>query len=74
MRILLLAFIGFALFQTACTEKGIKTEHGFRFINHTNLKDGVKPQPGDKVLVNVTTFVGDTIMGSTWKTGGARVR
>lgn len=72
MRILLLAFIGFALFQTACTEKGIKTEHGFRFINHTNLKDGVKPQPGDKVLVNVTTFVGDTIMGSTWKTGGAR--
>jgi FKBP-type peptidyl-prolyl cis-trans isomerase len=72
MRILLLAFIGFTLFQTACTEKGIKTEHGFRFINHTNLKDGVKPQPGDKVLVNVTTFVGDTIMGSTWKTGGAR--
>lgn len=72
MRILLLAFIGFALFQTACTEKGIKTEHGFRFINHTNLKDGVKPQPGDKVLVNVTTFVGDSIMGSTWKTGGAR--
>jgi FKBP-type peptidyl-prolyl cis-trans isomerase FkpA len=72
MRILLLAFIGFALLQSACTEKGIKTEHGFRFVNHTNLKDGVKPLPGDKVLVNVTTFVGDSIMGSTWKTGGAR--
>jgi FKBP-type peptidyl-prolyl cis-trans isomerase FkpA len=73
MRILFLAVICLSLFQTACKQdEGIKTEHGFRYINRTNLKDGAKPQPGDKVLINVTTFVGDSIMGSTWKAGGPR--
>lgn len=73
MRILFLAVIGLALFQMSCKqEEGIKTEHGFRYINRTNLKDGAKPQPGDKVLINVTTFVGDSLMGSTWKAGGPR--
>jgi hypothetical protein len=71
MRMIFMALIGLLLFQTACTEKGIKTEHGFRLIKHTDNK-GEKPQYGDKVLVNVTTYVGDSIMGSTWRTGGPR--
>ncbi|MBU6341796.1 MAG: FKBP-type peptidyl-prolyl cis-trans isomerase [Bacteroidetes bacterium] len=72
MRNLLLAVFGLALLLSACSEQGVKTEHGFKFINRTNLKDGIKPQPGDKVLVNVSTYVGDSLMGSTWKSGGAR--
>ena len=56
----------------ACKSDGIKTEHGFRFINHTD-KGGVKPQPGESVLVQTYTFIGDSMMSSTQKNfGGPR--
>ena len=47
----------------------IVTEHGFRFVHHVR-KGGVKAQPGNDVLVSVTTFIGDTLMASTWDMGG----
>jgi FKBP-type peptidyl-prolyl cis-trans isomerase FkpA len=49
----------------------VKTEHGFRFINHTNKK-GAKPQHGDMVLVSVSTFIGDSMVMSTARMGGPR--
>lgn len=71
IHILFAAIVGFALFQTACGEKTTKTEHGHKFINYTN-KGGQKPVPGDKVMVQVATYVGDSLMGSTYRAGGAR--
>ncbi len=59
-------------FLAACQEEGIKTEHGYRFINHTN-KSGLKPQPGDFVLVQHYVWVGDSMMSSTARNfGGPR--
>lgn len=56
----------------ACQGEGIKTEHGYRFINHTK-KTGVKPQPGDFVLVQHYVWVGDSMMSSTVRNfGGPR--
>ncbi|MCS7037198.1 MAG: FKBP-type peptidyl-prolyl cis-trans isomerase [Saprospiraceae bacterium] len=56
----------------ACQSDGIKTEHGYRFINHTN-KTGIKPQPGDFVLIQHYVWVGDSMMSSTARNfGGAR--
>jgi len=49
----------------------IMTEHGYRMVNHTN-KTGAKPKAGETALVQVSTFVGDSLMGSTRATGGAR--
>ncbi len=61
-----------ALFFAACKGKEITTENGFRFINHTD-GGGVKPQPGETVLVNAYTFIGDSMMSSTVKNfGGPR--
>lgn len=54
--------------QIAC-KKEVKTEHGFRFINHTN-KGGVKPQPGEVVSVQMYTWIGDSLMASTAKNYG----
>lgn len=60
------------VFFSACQSEGITTEHGFRFINHTN-KGAAKPQPGETVLVNHYTFVGDSLLASTVKSmGGPR--
>jgi FKBP-type peptidyl-prolyl cis-trans isomerase FkpA len=70
IHILIAAVAGIFLIQTAC-QKGVKTEHGFQFINYTN-KGGVKPTYGDQVLINVATYVGDSLMGSTYKAGGPR--
>lgn len=70
--ILLLTFVAGAVFFTACQPEGIKTEHGFRFFNHTD-KGGVKPQPGETVMVNHNTYVGDSLLASTMKSlGGPR--
>lgn len=55
--------------QIACTEKGTKTEHGFRFINHTN-KGGQKPQPGETAVFHFEAFIGDSLMGSTRRNFG----
>jgi FKBP-type peptidyl-prolyl cis-trans isomerase len=69
---LLIAVAGFLLIQMACQDKGQTTEHGFRFINHTK-KDGPKPQPGETIMVQTYTFVGDSMMASTLKNfGGPR--
>jgi len=69
--ILFFAIAGAALFQTACKKASIKTTHGYDFTNFTNL-EGVKAQPGEAVLVSIATYVGDSLMGSTYKTGGPR--
>jgi len=42
----------------------IQTEHGFRFINHTNGK-GAKATMGGSAMVEVATWVGDSLMGTT---------
>lgn len=49
----------------------IVTEHGFRFVHHVR-KGGVKAQPGNDVSVSVTTYIGDTLMATTWEMGGPR--
>jgi FKBP-type peptidyl-prolyl cis-trans isomerase FkpA len=70
--ILFLAFLAGVVSFTACQSEGIKTEHGYRFINHTD-KGGVKPQPGETVMVNHDTYVGDSLLASTLKSlGGPR--
>lgn len=70
--ILFLTLAASALFFTACNSKGIKTEHGFRFVNHTD-NGGTKPQPGETVLVQSYTYIGDSMMASTVKSfGGPR--
>ncbi|MEO6037941.1 MAG: FKBP-type peptidyl-prolyl cis-trans isomerase [Saprospiraceae bacterium] len=46
----------------------VTTAHGFRFINHTNAT-GPKVTPGGSVMVEVVTWVGDSLMGTT---NGAR--
>lgn len=52
--------------QIACKQDGIKTEHGYRFINHTD-KGGQKPKPGETVMFHFEAFIGDSLMGSTRK-------
>ncbi|MEQ1746126.1 MAG: FKBP-type peptidyl-prolyl cis-trans isomerase [Saprospiraceae bacterium] len=57
---------------TSCQNEGIKTEHGHRFVNHTN-KSGQKPQPGETVMVQSYVWIGDSLMTSTQKNfGGPR--
>ena len=60
-----------AIFINSCKPKPtiIKTEHGHRFINHTN-KNGIKPQPGETVFVHTYTYIGDSLYTSTRKTIG----
>ncbi|MCC6460212.1 MAG: FKBP-type peptidyl-prolyl cis-trans isomerase [Saprospiraceae bacterium] len=57
------------LFLVACQNDGIQTEHGFRFVSHTS-KGGTKPQPGETVIVNAYTFIGDSMISSTVKNYG----
>ena len=63
---LILALAAFFSTQMACKQGGTQTEHGFRFINHTD-KGGQKPQPGETVLFHLEAFIGDSMMGSTRK-------
>ena len=63
-----LAALGFA----ACQSDGVLTEHGYRFINHTN-KGGQKVQIGDMVLVQSYMYVKDSLIASSQRTfGGPR--
>jgi FKBP-type peptidyl-prolyl cis-trans isomerase FkpA len=55
----------------AQNKKPITTEHGFRFVNHTN-KPGDKPKPGETIVLIVDTYIGDSLMGSTRASGGPR--
>jgi FKBP-type peptidyl-prolyl cis-trans isomerase len=71
MRNALFLFILFCTAGAVTAQDTIVTEHGFRFI-HRVQKGGVKAQPGNDVEVSVTTFIGDTLMASTWDAGGPR--
>jgi FKBP-type peptidyl-prolyl cis-trans isomerase len=71
-KLLILALAAIVAFQTACKKNSITTEHGYSFTNHTN-KGGTKPQPGETVLLQTTTYIGDTLVASTQKNyGGPR--
>jgi FKBP-type peptidyl-prolyl cis-trans isomerase FkpA len=72
--LLFLALLSLAVIAVACKgqPKTIDTEHGYRFINHTN-KEGAKAQGGQTISVNVYTFIGDSLLGSTVRDfGGPR--
>ncbi len=63
--------IVFALFTFLCSlhlaygqKQPVPTAHGFRFINHTNGK-GAKATVGGSAMVEVATWVGDSLMGTT---------
>ncbi len=66
LSLVLIAQMGYGQKQT------ITTEHGFRFVNHTNGKTP-KATIGGSVMVHVDTYVGDSLMGST-RAGGAPAR
>lgn len=63
------AIAALLLSQTACKPSEQKTQHGFRFVNHTN-GTGPKAKSGESVMVHVDTYIGDTLMGSTRTNGG----
>jgi len=70
--ILFIALAAAVALFSSCNSSGIQTEHGFRFINHSN-KGGQKPQPGETVLVQSYVWIGDSLMTSTQKNfGGPR--
>lgn len=69
---LFIALAAAATLFAACNSEGIQTEHGYRFVNHSN-KGGQKPQPGETVLVQSYVWIGDSLMTSTQKSfGGPR--
>lgn len=71
-KFLFIALTATVVLFTACQSDGIKTEHGFRFVNHTN-NNGQKPQPGESVLVQHYVWIGDSLMSSTQRNfGGPR--
>ncbi|MCY7326956.1 MAG: FKBP-type peptidyl-prolyl cis-trans isomerase, partial [Saprospiraceae bacterium] len=65
----IVAIAALLLGQIACKSKDQKTEHGFRFVNHTN-GTGPKATNGESVMVHVDTYIGDTLMGSTRASNG----
>lgn len=69
-KFLFLAALATVSFLTACKEKSVTTEHGHRVINHTN-KQGTKAQPGELVKIQLYTYLGDTLMGSTQRDYGS---
>ena len=68
--LLFVAIAALLLSQIACKPNETKTQHGYRYINHTN-GSGPKATNGESVMVHVDTYIGDTLMGSTRKDGGA---
>lgn len=71
--LLFLAIIAFSIAQTACDKGGpIKTKGGNTVTNHTN-NPGPKLTYGQTVLINVDTWLNDTLIQSTKRdNGGAR--
>lgn len=63
---LMLALGAIIIAQISCKPEGTTTEHGYRFVNHTN-KGGQKPTPGETVMFHFEAFIGDSLMGSTRK-------
>lgn len=69
---LLPAFIAlFLLIQSATAQTIVNTEHGYRFLNHTN-RPGPKALPGQTIVVHVDTWVGDSLMANTRLLGSPR--
>lgn len=68
--LLMVALAAILVTQTACKNDGIKTEHGYRYINHTD-KGGQKPVAGETVVFHFEAFIGDSLMGSTRKNFGS---
>lgn len=66
---LLLAALS-ATFAQKKTEP-VVTEHGYLFTNHTN-REGDRAKPSDWATVHVVTWLGDSIMASTYEMGGPR--
>ncbi len=61
-----------AAFSACKNEDGIKTVHGYRFVNHTN-KPGEKVQYGSVVKIHVETYIADSLLQSTYKLPGSPV-
>ncbi len=71
-KLFILALAAIVVTQIACKKGAVTTEHGYQFTNHTD-KGGVKPQPGETVLLQTYTYIGDSLMASTQKNyGGPR--
>ena len=71
-KLFFLALIATVATQIACKKGSVTTEHGYKFTNHTE-KGGTKPQPGETVLLQTYTYIGDSLMASTQKNyGGPR--
>jgi FKBP-type peptidyl-prolyl cis-trans isomerase len=71
-KLFILALIATVATQIACKKGSVTTEHGYKFTNHTD-KGGTKPQPGETVLLQTYTYIGDSLMASTQKNyGGPR--
>ncbi len=71
-KLFFLALIATVATQIACKKGSVTTEHGYKFTNHTE-KGGTKPQPGETVLLQNYTYIGDSLMASTQKNyGGPR--
>lgn len=68
-KLLMIALAAAAISFSACNSEGLKTEHGYRFLNHTNT-GGTKPQPGEAVLVQSYVYIGDSLMSSSVKRFG----
>jgi FKBP-type peptidyl-prolyl cis-trans isomerase FkpA len=71
MRTLLIAALFALVAAQACQKKEITTEHGYRFINHTN-KGGAKPQPGEGVSMQVYVWIADSLFVSTRKNNNGK--
>ena len=67
---LLLVSLFLGSFWAIGQQQPVLTEHGFRYLNHTN-GTGPKATNGETVLVHVDTYIGDTLMGSTRKESGS---
>lgn len=66
--ILIFAIFGAAIFSACQKEK--KTENGYRYISHSR-NSGEKAKPGQVAMVNIYTYVGDSLMESSkMRTGG----
>jgi FKBP-type peptidyl-prolyl cis-trans isomerase FkpA len=61
----------FLLIQSAAAQTIVNTEHGYRFLNHTN-RPGPKALPGQTIVVHVDTWVGDSLMANTRLLGSPR--
>jgi FKBP-type peptidyl-prolyl cis-trans isomerase len=70
---LILAFAAFVTSQFACQQGGeTTTKFGNRVINHTN-KPGPKPAYGQTVLINLKTWINDSLVQSSLRDfGGPR--